>query len=484
MLPKGNQRGGGQQLATHLLNAFDNERIEIADIRHAAAQDLHGAFAEWRGQSRATNCQKYLYSLSVNPDHREREFSRQDYIDFIDRAEKKLGLADQPRAIVFHQKNGREHCHVVWSRIDTDKMRSINIHRDRDKLNAVAREYARDHEITLPEGMTRDRADKDTYRNRNKRENLHEKQQQERTGVAKAERMKAITAIWRQSDTAGAFVKGLADAGYYLASGTRGGEKKTPCYVVVDLFGEVHPLARQIEDVNTHQLKARIAGDFPLEKLPPADKARAFAKSQRDERLKDKFNVARVPTLAQRQERLKEIQAKRRTALNAQRDEMVFHHHAERAALRQLQIAETRGVSDARARPAKGLLAFLTRITGIKILQQRRQDKERSDRHRQQVALLTKKHDRERLEIDRQARDLKAVETRERLSLQTAMHRAEFMELARPQQRETDKQRTDTGRDTSSLLEGLRLAAEQKEARKQRSKDRGRDRDDDPGRTR
>src|SRR4051812_18343118 len=119
MIPKGNQRGGGQQLATHLMNAFDNERIDLADMRGSVAQDLHGAFAEWSAQAKPTKCQKYLYSMSVNPDHRQADFSRQDYLDFVDRAEKKLGLAAQPRAVVFHEKNGREHCHVVWSRIDT-----------------------------------------------------------------------------------------------------------------------------------------------------------------------------------------------------------------------------------------------------------------------------------------------------------------------------------------------------------------------------
>ena len=46
MIPKASQRGEGQDLATHLQNAFDNEYVEIADLRGAVARDLHGAFAE------------------------------------------------------------------------------------------------------------------------------------------------------------------------------------------------------------------------------------------------------------------------------------------------------------------------------------------------------------------------------------------------------------------------------------------------------
>lgn len=31
----------------------------------------------------------------------------------------------QPRAVVFHEKENRRHCHVVWSRIDTEAMKAI-----------------------------------------------------------------------------------------------------------------------------------------------------------------------------------------------------------------------------------------------------------------------------------------------------------------------------------------------------------------------
>ena len=58
MILKGNQRGGGQQLAAHLMNSFDNERVEIADVRGAVAQDLSGAFAEWAAEARGTKVQK------------------------------------------------------------------------------------------------------------------------------------------------------------------------------------------------------------------------------------------------------------------------------------------------------------------------------------------------------------------------------------------------------------------------------------------
>ena len=69
MIPFASQRGGGQDLATHLLNEYDNEIARVEHIRGAIADDLHGAFKEWGAQAEAlTRCDKYLYSLSINPD--------------------------------------------------------------------------------------------------------------------------------------------------------------------------------------------------------------------------------------------------------------------------------------------------------------------------------------------------------------------------------------------------------------------------------
>ena len=86
MIPFGSQRALGQDLATHLLNAQDNERLEVAQVRGAVARDLHGAFAEWEAQAHTlTRCTNYLYSLSINPDQRQGRLTREQYLDYIDR---------------------------------------------------------------------------------------------------------------------------------------------------------------------------------------------------------------------------------------------------------------------------------------------------------------------------------------------------------------------------------------------------------------
>src|ERR1041385_3489247 len=203
MILKGNQRGGGQQLAAHLQNSFDNERVEVAEIRGSIAQDLSGAFAEWNAQARGTKAKKYLYSLSLNPDQAQRHLTREEYLDLLDRTERSLKLVGQPRAVVFHEKTdkdgvSREHCHAVWSRIDTEKMTAVQIAHDRLKLRTVAREFARDHGLELPDGLKKD-GKKERFNDRAKQENLAERQQKERNGISKEQRMADIATCWRET---------------------------------------------------------------------------------------------------------------------------------------------------------------------------------------------------------------------------------------------------------------------------------------------
>ena len=256
MIPKASQRGEGQDLATHLQNAFDNEYVEIADLRGAVARDLHGAFAEWEVCAHAmTGCRNYLYSLSVNPDPSQGQLTRAQYLDYIDRAEAKLNLSGQPRAIVFHIKEGREHCHVVWSRIDAEHSKAMHQAFDHQKLMMVTRQFARDHGLLLPDGMTQDAG---RERGKKRSLSLYEKHQQDATGLTKEERIGQVTEAWRRSDNARAFVKALEDLGYVLATGKRP-------YVLVDLYGEMNALPKLIDDrtVRTKDLRAFLERDFP-----------------------------------------------------------------------------------------------------------------------------------------------------------------------------------------------------------------------------
>ena len=313
MIPKASQRGLGQDLATHLQNAYDNEYVEIAEVRGAVAHDLHGAFAEWELCAHAmTGCRNYLYSLSVNPDPAQDPLTREQYLDYIDRAEGKLGLSSQPRAIVFHIKDGREHCHVVWSRIDTERGKAIHQAFDRQKLMMVTRQFAREHGLLLPEGMVND-AGRDR---RKKTLSLYEKHQQDATGLTKEERIAQVTQAWRQSDGARAFVRALEELGYVLATGKRP-------YVLVDLYGEMNALPKLIDDkqVRTKDIRAFLEREFPPELLPSVEEAKALVASHR----KAIEDFGKAQARADRVDTLKASQAERRRPLE---DEQVGNEGA------------------------------------------------------------------------------------------------------------------------------------------------------------
>ncbi|MGH6879012.1 MAG: relaxase/mobilization nuclease domain-containing protein [Rhizomicrobium sp.] len=441
MIPKGNQRGGGQQLATHLLNAYDNDSVEVADVRGAIAPDLHGAFAEWYAEAKGTKCVKYLYSLSINPDHTQGPYNREHYNDFIRRTEDKLGLVGQPRAVVFHVKHGREHCHVVWSRIDTEKMKAVQLSHDRQKLRAVAQEYARDHNLTLPPGMRNDRG-KDRFPDHAKTENLAEKQQEERTGTSKKQRMEEIAKAWRENPDGRSFVKALEAGGYFLARG----DKRS--YVVVDLYGEVHSLSRQLTGVKAKELKARLA-EHPPDKLADVatvqDRARArrqalllkqaFQQSGREER-SDAEPAAETPATArERREALQKAQAIRRADLESKRQQLVQSHNTERKALADMQSARSAAaVRDRAAKHPTGVLAFLTRVTGfdpVTAFRNVREELRRTVEHRLQTAALARRHRREMQNFKYRERGLASLDKRERRSLETSLRRDGLRQIAR-----------------------------------------------------
>ena len=429
MIPKGNQRGGGQQLAAHLQNSFDNDSVEIADLRGAVAPDLAGAFAEWFAESKATKCTKYLYSLSLNPDPAQKQLTREQYMDFIARAEERMGLEGQPRAIVFHVKYGREHCHVVWSRIDTEKMRAVQMPKDHQKLRLIAQEFARDHGIELPDGMKKDRG-KDRYEGQKENVNLAEKQQEERSGLTKAARMRDITAAWSATKTGEEFIRALTAKDFYLARGDRRD------YVVVDVAGEIHSLARQIRGAKRADIRERLSA-LPPEKLPGVEQAQAHAAEVRAHRRERLENAASPegPTPDERRAFLQQQQRLRRLALEAERDALNMRQAKEAGHLTLMQAALKAGIDVQRQQSNSGVVGFLKRITGIGLIidyKNRNHDRALDRTQKVEGEALARRHDSEQRDLKRRERAIQRIDRRETKALEIAITRADLQRIIGP----------------------------------------------------
>jgi hypothetical protein len=139
MILKASQRGNGQNLAVHLMRTNDNEHMQPYEIRCFATNNLAEAFKEVEAISLGTKCKKYLFSVSLNLPAGEC-LSAQSFADAADRIEESLGLSGQPRAIVFHEKEGRRHAHCVWSRIDAETMTARHLPFFKNKLVSLSRD--------------------------------------------------------------------------------------------------------------------------------------------------------------------------------------------------------------------------------------------------------------------------------------------------------------------------------------------------------
>lgn len=260
MILVGNQRGGGKDLATHLMKE-ENERVTVHEVRGFVASDLHGAFQESYAISRATHCKQHLYSLSLNPP-KDEQVSVAEFEEAISRAECRLGLTGQPRAIVFHEKIGadgelRRHAHAVWCRIDTDEMNAIHMSHDHRKLNDVSRELYLKHDWTMPKGLVKSEwKDPATY-------SLAEWQQAKRAKRDPKDTKIMFQDAWAVSDSKAAFQAALKERGLILARGDRRG------YVALDHEGEVYAISKWTGQ-KTKAVKARLADP---ESLPSVKEA-------------------------------------------------------------------------------------------------------------------------------------------------------------------------------------------------------------------
>lgn len=232
MILKGSQRGGAKQLARHLLNDRDNDHVTVHSIDGFISNDIEGALTEIYAISRATRrCKQFMFSLSLSPP-RNSNVTIKDFEDAIEQAGEKLGLSEQPKIVIIHEKKGRKHCHVVFSRIDTNKMKAINMAFHKDKLNSLARELFLCHGWELPKGF------KDRSMSNPLNFSLEEYQVAKRAGRDPKEIKATFKQCWQRSDDKQSFINSLEEKGFYLCRGSRRG------FVALDWLGNVYSLSR------------------------------------------------------------------------------------------------------------------------------------------------------------------------------------------------------------------------------------------------
>lgn len=404
MILKASQRGSGQNLAAHLMRTDDNEHVLVHDLRGFASDDLHGAFKEAEAVSRGTKCRQYLFSLSLNPPEAE-NVPVAVFEDAIERIEGKLGLEGQPRAIVFHEKEGRRHAHCVWSRIDAETMTARQMSFFKQKLVGVSRDLYLENGWKMPRGL-------ENAAERNPTNfSLAEWQQAKRQDIDPRWLKTTMQHCWARSDNGRAFARSLEEHGFFLARGDRRG------FVVLDHNGEVWSLARCL-DLKSKEVAARL-GDAAA--LPSVETAKASV------------GARMTPAIRRHVEESRARFQKQSAALGHRRMEMTHRHRAARAQLKAVQETEWQQETRARAeRLPKGLRGLWHRITGR--YQQVRSENEREAHRTQQrhagerESLIERQRD-ERAVLQRQFKEMRSQQAALLLELRKDIGR--YLRMAR-----------------------------------------------------
>ena len=343
MILKGSQRGGGLALGHHLLNGDDNDHIEVHEVRGFIAQDVLGAMKESYAVSRGTRCKQHLFSVSLNPPESE-DVRIEIFEQAIEKIEKRTGLSGQPRVVVFHEKEGRRHCHAVWSRIDPESMTAVNMAFFKNRLREVSKE------IYLEQGWKMPRGFMDSKARNPLNYSLKEYQQAKRIGRDPRDLKQAIQECWAVSDSKTSFEAALKEHGLFLARGDKRGFVAIP----VDKRDEALSISRFAgsggKSLGKKAVKARLGDPEDHSSVEETQTQIAKAMTAQFGRL---LNEARQKSASELRPLMQEKQA------------LKAHHREERQKLDHAQ--EQRWAEETKTRSARlnsGLKGLWQKLTG------------------------------------------------------------------------------------------------------------------------
>lgn len=458
MIIKGKSRAGPSQLARHLGRADTNERIEILQLDSAGTPAE--AFRDWQTYTIATKGKLGLYHANIDPDAKY-PMTPEQWTRAVDILEEELGLQGQPRAVVMHEKHGRQHIHVVWSRADMDTMtlRSDSQNYQAHERASLRMEQEFGHEHVPGKHAKRDRENQPEFPTADVSHD--EWQQQERSGIGHRERKAQVTALFEASDSGTAFKAALEDAGYVLARGDRRD------FVLLDGDAKVHSLGRQLPGVKAKDLRAFMA-DVSHEALPSVDQARADIRTQvRSEAEKP---VADPQPLADN--RVDELRQALGERYAQERQEQLQRHNAEVTALQETSHAATaKAIGEfTRERAKQAAAARAENSSTLKRTLQSIKESVSSNARRERLAAEAKRKEEAEIEREVQARIL--------LAGLEAQHGNEMNGLIQRQAQERADLHADHARDLARRLKELERAREierEYERRRQEALDRQRD---------
>jgi hypothetical protein len=270
MIIKGGSRSSEGFFASHLMNGEQNERVSIVEIVGLSADNITQALEEMALVASATHCKNHFYHATINP-RAEEPLSVEQWDRAVDVLEQELGLTGHSRFIVEHEKEGRVHRHIIWSRIDADSMTAVSDSNNYVKHELAAIKLTKEfgHEPVEP-CLTRETQEKRPDRLPDDWEVFRGKESKIDPREIKAE----VTEIFKASPDGVSFKQDLEEAGYILCQGDRRD------FCIIDSAGDEHSLARRLDGLKAKELREFMAG-VDRESLPSVAQGRRQAKERR-----------------------------------------------------------------------------------------------------------------------------------------------------------------------------------------------------------
>lgn len=238
MVIRGKSRGNGKQLAAYLLAQRDNDhKPQVMQMRGFADRDPLAALVNTAlDVATVSRSNKPFYHGILNPREGEAsDMSPEQWELAADIMENSLKYEGLPRLIVLHQKGGRVHAHVVWSRYDhhTARLRPDTYNFYKHNSARAQIEQTLGHERT---NARRDRTQEPSHKER-------------------------LTQFWRDSVSAADFIEQAQAAGYEIGQGL----DRHP-YRAITPEGTSIDLVRQLDGYRKRHVQERFKGhELPTE---------------------------------------------------------------------------------------------------------------------------------------------------------------------------------------------------------------------------
>lgn len=249
MIIEGAPAGNVNFWIKHLQRKDTNEAMYVRDVRGTLATDLEGALLEMQAVASGSRSHgNFMYQANINPLASE-HLTPEQWEEAIDTLEKNLGLEGHQRVAVEHVKDGRQHYHILWNRVDVDTMRVQDMGGNYYTHERTARQ--------LEQAFGLERAPR-VYGERqgervSKRTDLWEYDRGHESGQSPRAIKAEITTLWNAAPDGRTFIEAIERHGYILAKGDRRD------FCIIDRAGDEHSLARRLDGVTARQLREHLA---------------------------------------------------------------------------------------------------------------------------------------------------------------------------------------------------------------------------------